>query len=63
MQYSNLTYKTPVNRATSMSDESDTDSDVLFENQTKPNGIQRNGSTKENSRNYTTTRLGRRIKA
>lgn len=52
-----------VNRTTSMSDESDTDSDVLFENQSKPNGILRNGAAKENTRNYTTTRLGRRIKA
>lgn len=42
-----------------MSD-SDTDSDILFESRTKPNGILRNGAT--SARNGKTTRLGRRIK-
>lgn len=53
-----------VNRSMDMS-ESDTDSDVLFENQSKPNGILRNnGLTKNGRKNYyATTRLGRRIKA
>lgn len=52
-----------VNRAVSMT-ESDTDSDVLFENQNKSNGIHRpNGTVKNGHKNYATTRLGRRIKA
>lgn len=52
-----------VNRAVSLS-ESDTDSDVLFENQHKPNGVHRNnGIIKNCHKTYTTTRLGRRIEA
>lgn len=49
-----------------MTEESDTDSDVLFENQNKSNGTQhRNGSSAKsnNQKSYVTTRLGRRIKA
>lgn len=55
-----------VNRAISMTEESDTDSDVLFENQNKSNGTQhRNGlsAKSNNQKSYVTTRLGRRIKA
>lgn len=44
--------------------ESDTDSDVLFENQNKSNGVHRsNGAVKNGHKTYATTRLGRRIKA
>lgn len=52
-----------VTRGTSMSD-SDTDSDVVFENRTKPNGILRsNGTTKNSSKQkFYVPRLGRRIK-
>lgn len=44
--------------------ESDTDSDVLFENQNKSNDEHRsNGTVKNGQKLYATTRLGRRIKA
>ncbi|CAD6999550.1 dyslexia-associated protein KIAA0319-like protein [Ceratitis capitata] len=53
-------------RTTSLSD-SETDSDVLFETRTKPNGILRNTAknTKHNSHGqnkYTITKLGRKVK-
>lgn len=58
-------YKFLVNRTiSSLTETDDTDSDVLFENQNKSNGVNRaNGVNKNNYKHYATTRLGRRIKA
>lgn len=53
-----------MNRTAVSMTESDTDSDVLFENKNKSNGIHRgNGTVKNGHKNYAVTRLGRRIKA
>lgn len=61
-----LLFSLLVCRTTSLSD-SETDSDVLFETRTKPNGILRNTAknTKHNSHGqnkYTITKLGRKVK-
>lgn len=55
---------TPYNRTTSLTD-SETDSDVVFETRSKPNGILRsNGAPRNNSHTskYATTKIGRKIK-
>lgn len=50
--------------ASSLTETDDTDSDVLFESQSKSNGVNRgNGLIKNGHKHYATTRLGRRIKA
>lgn len=58
--YFNKFYLVTVTRSTPTLSDSETDSDIVFESHTKPNGILRNGSS--SSRNGKTTRLGRRIK-
>lgn len=55
---------TPYNRTTSLTD-SETDSDVVFETRSKPNGILRsNGTPRTNNHTskYATTKIGRKIK-
>lgn len=51
-----------VTRNTSLTD-SETDSDVVFENRTKStNGVLRSNGVSKNGPKFSTTRLGRRIK-